>query len=97
MVSIVASTNELQKMEASLHAFLFNGYKKDVHPGVSNKSKASPVTVTFDAQVIRIIEVVCKNISKKLHLVSHYNSELPPFLKGKLAFASFFITDGFYH
>ena len=64
MLSVVASTNVLQKTEANLHGFLFKGYKRDVHPGVSNKSKASPVTVTFDAQVIRIIEVVCTNMSK---------------------------------
>ena len=46
-------------METNLHAFLFKKYQKDVHPVVQIGNKTSPVSVTFDAQVIRILEVVC--------------------------------------
>eukprot|EP00795_Rhopilema_esculentum_P010746 gene10746-19533_t len=42
--------------ESRLHEYLFRGYQKDVHPLKSN-NKSDPVSVVFDTQVIRILQV----------------------------------------
>ena len=46
-------------MESLLHKYLFDGYQKDVHPLMKgNLTQNKAVSVTFDAQVIRILQVV---------------------------------------
>ena len=60
-IFLIAMNESKLEMESRLHAFLFNGYQNDVHPGEQWGNKTAPVSVLFDAQVIRILEVVSKN------------------------------------
>ena len=45
----------LEVNETRLHKELFNGYNKHAHPRLPG---TGPVTVTFDFQLIRILDVV---------------------------------------
>lgn len=59
-------------MSSKLHAHLLKGYQKDVHPVKKNGNRTEPVSVIFDAQVIRILEVVslCYQSNFRPHSIS---------------------------
>ena len=45
--------------ESRLQTILFEDNKNDVHPDTCENGTSCPVTVIFDAQLIRILKVVC--------------------------------------
>ena len=53
-----ATDSGVLEIESKLHESLMKGYQKDVHPIIQIGNKTEPVSVVFDAQVIRILEVV---------------------------------------
>lgn len=60
-------------MESLLHKYLFDGYQKDVHPLMEgNLTQNKAVSVTFDAQVIRILQVVSRLILTSVTAHSTY-------------------------
>ena len=57
-------------MESLLHKYLFDGYQKDVHPLMKgNLTQNKAVSVTFDAQVIRILQVVSLLILASVNII----------------------------
>ena len=53
--------NKRDGHEMKIHKHLFTGYEKDAHPTKTNNSD-KVVRVTFDVQLIRILEIVSKSL-----------------------------------